>query len=416
MSWTPPPTEARPMLLRSFILVCTYNLSFNIAGPILPLYMASKGASPWLVGILLSATGILPLLFGIHVGALVDRYGITRVARTSSVLYLASALPLLTLPDPWIATLLFGLIHLAQQGLTVGTQASVAEWSTPATRAGAYGQYGFWVAAGNIAGPLIGGVLADHFGFIAAFGGMSATAAAAIAMTLHLCDPPRPRDGAITLSTAHSAALRVMRIHGLTTVLGIAFVAIGTQSLLQTYYPLFLEERGFTKSSIGTLFAIAHVASMVIRPLVGVFVDRFGSVRILMAATIIGSLGFGVIPCLDGLAAQAFASCLMGISTGFTQPITMTLIAGAVPPDMLGVALAVRLVAQRLSQVVGPIAFSAAVARYGLGAVFYGAAIILSLATAVIGRASPKLSQVGRPDATRPASSPAELEGARKTW
>jgi MFS family permease len=402
----PLPAEARRMLLRSFVLVCAYNLSFNIAGPILPLYMASRGASPWLVGILLSATGILSLIFGIHIGALVDRYGLTRVARVSSVLYLASTAPLILQPDPWTTTLLFALIHLSQQGLTVGTQASVAEWSTPATRAAAYGQYGFWVSAGNIAGPLVGGFLADHFGFVAAFTGMNLVVVASIAMTLRLSDPPRPRGDAIRLATAHAAAMQVIRIRGMTTVLGIAFVAIGTQSLLQTYYPLYLEGQGFRKSSIGTLFAIAHVASMVIRPLVGVFVERYGAVRILMAATLIGSAGFGIIPALAGFGPQAIATCLMGISTGFTQPITMTLIAGAVRPDMLGIALAVRLVAQRLSQVVGPIAFSAGVATYGLGAAFYGASMLLVAATGMIVRAAPKLAGVGAAGRSRPATRP----------
>jgi len=405
------------MLRRSYVLALAYMTAFNVATPILPLYLAEKGASPWLVGAMISASGLIPLLLGVHVGALVDRYGVVATTRLSALFFCASIVPLLLQPGAWTAAILYGVINLGHLGMTVANQTSVAQWSTPATRAKAYGYFTFWVSAGNVIGPIAGGFVADRFGFVAAFVIMLVVSAFSIAMSTRIIEPPAPAERTVSLANAHTAALGLLCLPGMAMVMFIAFLIIVPQSLKQTYYPLFLREHDFGKSLIGIIFAINHVAAMTVRPMLGELIRHHGAARVLIAATLFGSVGFTLIPTFPVLWAQFLATSFLGVSMGFTQPITMSLTAGAVDAGKLGIALGVRLTVQRVGMIAGPLLFGVGVARWGIGAGFYGAVIVLGVTTLIVARAAGRITAVtsrGRPsspETTRADEVPAPMAG-----
>jgi MFS family permease len=407
--------DARRMLRRSYVLALTYMTAFNVATPILPLYLAERGASPWLVGAMISTSGLIPLLLGVHVGALVDRYGVVATTRLSAAFFCASIVPLLTQPNAWTAAILYGVINLGHLGMTVANQASVAQWSTPSTRASAYGYFTFWVSAGNVIGPIAGGYTAERLGFAAAFVLMLAFSTFSVAMSSRIIEPAAPGERTVSLANAHTAAIGLLRLPGMAMVMFIAFLIIVPQSLKQTYYPLFLREHAFGKSLIGVIFAINHIAAMTVRPALGELIRRYGAARVLIAATLLGSVGFALIPTLPVLWAQILATIFLGASMGFTQPITMSLTAGAVDAGKLGVALGVRLTVQRVGMIAGPLLFGIGVARWGVGAGFYGAVIVLGITTMIVARFADRIAAVtdrGRrraADAGRPEDVPAPL-------
>jgi MFS family permease len=72
----------------------TFSTSvFSIGSVITPLYAYTMNPSPLLFGLVFSAAHVLPLLFSIHGGALMDRLGARRVMLACSVI--GALLPLL---------------------------------------------------------------------------------------------------------------------------------------------------------------------------------------------------------------------------------------------------------------------------------------------------------------------------------
>ena len=98
------------------------------------------------------------------------------------------------------------------------------------------------------------------------------------------------------------------------------------------------------------------------RPALGPNVARFGYGTLLVAATAMAAVALGVTPLLHTFWPLVLASGLMGISTGVTQPATMSMMAEAVGADFWGLAMGIRQVAQRSASVLSPIVFGVIIA------------------------------------------------------
>lgn len=70
-----PTVRPQRVLALSNRLAFTINLAWGVAVPIIPLFATNLGASPAAVGGVVSVSALLPLLLGLHGGALVDLHG-----------------------------------------------------------------------------------------------------------------------------------------------------------------------------------------------------------------------------------------------------------------------------------------------------------------------------------------------------
>src|SRR3970040_126285 len=79
---------------------------------------------------------------------------------------------------------------LGLTGLSARPQTLIAAWSRPAERARTYGFHSFWVSAGMVSGPLVGGLLVGVAGFGAPFLAARGCAVGICVLTRRL--PPAP--------------------------------------------------------------------------------------------------------------------------------------------------------------------------------------------------------------------------------
>jgi MFS family permease len=153
------------------------NLNDGVAWGLVPLYLATNGASVREIGLV---AGIYPFIWGVGqlpAGALSDRLG-RRPLVLWGMLIQGAAFGLLVTGDGHV-----GAAVAAAALLGVGTAlvyptllAAVADAVPPRERAWATGVYRFWRDTGLVAGALLGGIGAD-------VAGSSATLAAVAAVT-----------------------------------------------------------------------------------------------------------------------------------------------------------------------------------------------------------------------------------------
>ncbi|MBM3450026.1 MAG: MFS transporter [Armatimonadetes bacterium] len=397
---------AKGNLRRAFSLSVAYMVAFNIASPMLPLYLTAKGASPALVGAVLASSSVMPLLLGVSLGALVVVHGASRVSLASAILFAIATALFIPEPSPLWTAILFGLVNVGHLGMMIATQATVAGWSTLEERAAVYGQYTFWVSAGNVAGPILGGVVAERFGFGAAFAAMFGVSLVAIVAALRIADRPGGLPTGVTLATAYRAAFSLARDDGVAVILFISFLVVGAQSLQITFYPLLLQKGGLTAERIGVLVAILNFASMIVRPFLGVGVRRLGYAAILIGGNLVGAASYLLAIKAGSFAPHVGAAVVMGIAMGFIQPLTMSLMASSVAPPMLGLAMSARLTIQRLSLILGPLIFGFVVAATSVDVSFQAGAAILTTVALIVWRRAASLNR------SRPVAAP-RLETAR---
>src|SRR4029453_9142003 len=78
---------------------------FQIASVVIPLYAYTMNPSPLMFGLVFSAMQVLPFLFSIHAGALMDRLGARRVMLACTTL--GAIVPLFYTLAPWLWALVF---------------------------------------------------------------------------------------------------------------------------------------------------------------------------------------------------------------------------------------------------------------------------------------------------------------------
>lgn len=365
-------------MLRTFILGMTFVAGWHLTLPVIAIYAKALGAGPFLVGVTVSSTLVLPLFLAIFVGAIADLFGTRRLARVSALIF-TGGYALVALGDG-ISALIVGLAlaGLADIGLVVAAQTYVATHSTPETRDRNFGMLTVWMSLGGLAGPILGGSLTDLWGYQAPFAATAALGALAFAITWILPpDAQRPAGaGRASLTGPLRTAGEMLQQRAITVVLLTNAFMMFAFSLRASFVPIYLEAVGLSATLIGVIFSVNSFSSMAVRPTIGVVVRRFGYVPVFGFAIGLTVVALGLIPQLTTFWPLAAVMGMGGAAMGYVQPLAMSLIAGRAPAGSKGVSLGLRISVMQLAQVVAPVIFGAVVTGLGLAAAFYAGAIV----------------------------------------
>src|SRR5579864_6980379 len=386
--------EPRFLLRLNNLLQMLTNCAWYIGTPCIPLYLVSHGAS---VGTVAGLSGIAPLAVALHVGGLVDERGPTVVFVGSVVLFgLGGAMLTVFQGIPEVTTG-YTLLAVANIGLAVASQAVVAGASTDGTRIRNYGYYAVSYSAGAVFGPVIGGFLAGRFGYAAAFLAMTLLMAPSLAIALMLRVTPISGHQRVALSAVHTLVAAIVRAHGVGAILFVSGIMMCAQALQSTFYPLYLSKVGWSATLIGLAIAAISVASIAVRMLLASAVAWLGQTGALIGAMVLSAVAFAMTPFVRQFWPLVGVSALMGASLGFTQPLSMSLLAESVAQQFWGAAFGIRQSVQRAVGVLSPFAFGVASAARGVESAFYLGALVLFGAAGIMIRVSRGLGR--RPDA-----------------
>ncbi len=383
-------SEANPqfLLLLNNLLQLLTNCAWYVGTPFISLYLVSHGASVGAVGAVAGLSGIAPLAVGLHVGGLVDERGPTVVFVGSVALFGLGAAMLAAFPGFVEVTIAYTLLIASNIGLAVASQAVVAGASTDATRIRNYGYYTVAYSAGAVVGPVIGGYLAARFGYTAAFLTMALFMAPSLTVAAVMRVPPAVDRRIVAARAVHTVIGPILKERGVGAVMFVSAIMNCAQALQGTFYPLYLSHVGLSPTLIGLAIAAISVASMAVRMLLAGAVARLGQTGALVGAMALSGVAFAVTPIARQLVPLLGVSALMGASLGFTQPLSMSLLAESVAQPFWGAAFGIRQSVQRVAGIVSPFAFGIASAARGIESAFYLGALILFGAAGVMTRVS----------------------------
>jgi MFS family permease len=159
----PPRKRSASPLLAIFLIVTVDVLGFTIILPLLPFYSERLGASPTVVGEIVSIYAVCQLLAGPILGQWSDRIGRRPVLLLSQAGTLGGFFVLAFSTHIWMV-----FLSRAIDGLTAGNlsiaQAYISDVTTPANRAKSFAIIGVAFGFGFLVGPAISGFLA-RFGY-----------------------------------------------------------------------------------------------------------------------------------------------------------------------------------------------------------------------------------------------------------
>jgi MFS family permease len=376
----------------------TTIVAMTLLLPFLPLYVRELGVQdPAAVvqwsGIAYGATFFTAALTAPLWGALGDRYGRKSMLIRAS-LGMAVAMSLIGLAqNVWQLVglrLLTGLLG----GYSSGSNVLVAAQTPKGRSAWALGVLAAGIMAGNVAGPLLGGIAPDLIGIRSTFLVAGAVIFCAFLATSFLIKEQRSPRPAGTPAPARSTRAGVwaeVRNPGrvvalLVTAMMLMFATMSIEPIITVYVSALAPGSHAVSSIAGLVMAAGALGTIVSAPRLGRLADRVGHIPVicgcllasaallLVQATAVNNIELGILRFLMGL-------CLGGLLPAITAAIRHD-----VPRHGVGRILGYSISAQYVGQVTGPALGGFVGGHIGMRAVFLGTAVVLLVAAAVTWR------------------------------
>ncbi len=321
------------------------------------LAVLKQGHPDWVLGVLLSLYAVAPIVLSLWAGRLADRFGFHRpVTWAVGMAIVGAALPVLTQH----------LAALAVSGLLTGGAVSVAavaiqrEAGLMARDASDLKRVFSWVALGpalsNTLAPVIAGLLIDHVGFRAAFAFGAVLPLLAVAAAWRV-----PRQPALPAGEVHRPApghaFELLRLPVLRNLLLVNVAMAAAWDAHSFTVPVVGHARELSASAIGLVLGAFAIAATVVRLAISTWADRIDDRRALLAAMTLASAVLLVYPWLPGAAGMMVGSALLGLALGSVQPMVLSTLLQAAPPERQGQALALRMVFTNVATIAMPAGF-----------------------------------------------------------
>lgn len=355
----------KSFLLPIFLIVSVDILGMTIVLPLLPFYAEKYGASPFVVGLLVTTYALCQLFSGPMLGRISDRIGRRPMLLLSQIGTLVGFFILAYANSLWVI-----FVSRIIDGITAGNlslaQAYISDVSLPKDRAKSFAVIGIAFGLGFLIGPAISGYL-SQFGYSTPILAAAALSATSILCTYFLlpANPPVPEGSEAQADEAPAPPggerFGVMdwgkytgffRKPALAQALWrFAFFAFSFSTFVSGF-ALFAERRythhglPFGPKEVGYIYAYSGLLGILIQGgLIGRLVRRWGEEKLatigflsacvgyaflgvtyhvpaLLVAATFGSFGSGVLrPALTSLVSQRAGRKEQGIVLGLTQSL-----------------------------------------------------------------------------------------------
>ena len=339
--------------------------------PILPVYAQGMGASLSIVGVMLSAYGVMQLLLRIPTGLASDALGSRKpFVVLGVVLTVLGALVFIWAPSPSFLVVARAITGLAACGW-VAITVMYAAYYPPGQAARAIAGMGITNGLGQVIATYTGGVAADQFGWHAPFWMAAVTGTLGTALMLACREVKGPsRAGA-------GGALTLRRMWEVGT--SRTLLIVSTLSSLNTYatfttifgfVPVFARDLGATRGELGLLTAVSLIPFTLAQPLAARMTERFG-----FRLTVFTGLALsGVMTLLTPLAGNFVALVALQLVAGFGRGLLgvalMSLAILSVDQRERATAMGVYQAVYAIGMFLGPLVGGVIGEHAGLGAVF----------------------------------------------
>ena len=357
------------------LAILTHSV-FNGSRMLVSLYAIHLYASPFTVGALMSFYAILPMLFAVSAGRLVDRVGARWPMFGGSVsVALGTLLPFVwpRLETLYAASTLIGTGFMV---FHVAVNQVVGALGRSDDRAANFSWLALGFSVSGTLGPLLTGFAIDSIGHARTFLLLFLFPLPPL-IVLWLNRPALPR-AKERKADAERRVMDLLRNRELRRV----FIASGLLSMAWDLYtfviPIYGSRIGLSASTIGVIMGTFAIATFAVRLVMPLLVRRVKEWHTVTAALLIAAGSYSLFPFFASVPLLMTLSFVLGIGLGCSQPMVMALLYNTSPPGRQGEAVGVRTTVMNASHTVLPLAFGALGAALGMGPVFWSMAGLLA--------------------------------------
>ncbi|MET9918560.1 MFS transporter [Streptomyces sp. NPDC006435] len=397
----------RGWLLRLVIAFAFAQGAVSMARPAVSYRALALGADARAIGVIAGVYALLPLFAAVPLGRRTDHgrcapllpFGVVLIAGGCALSGTAGSLPAMA---AWSGVM--GLGHLC---FVIGAQSLVARQSAPAEQDRNFGHFTIGASLGQLVGPIAAGYLiSERDGAMARTSALALIVSAAVAaVSLGSLRRIEHRTGAAARRAESPARVpvgRILRSRGVPAGIFISLAVLSATDILTAYLPVVGEHRGIAPATVGLLLSLRAAATIACRLVMTPMLRVLGRTALLTTTCLLAGVLCAGIALPVPVAALAVMLAVLGFCLGVGQPLSMTTVVRAAPPEARSTALALRLTGNRLGQVAAPASAGLIAGVAGTAAPFVMLGVLL-LAAAGLGARGDR----PREDDPAPAAVPA---------
>src|SRR5919202_4250017 len=399
----------RSPLLPIFLIVVVDILGLTIMLPLLPFYAERFGASPAVVGLLVSSYALCQLVAGPALGSISAQMGRKPVLIVSQMGTFVGFLILAAANSLWVVFAARIIDGLTAGNLSIA-QAYIADVTTPKDRARSFAVIGIAFGIGFLVGPGVSGSLSAHYGFHVPILCAAGLSLASILGTTFLLPavPPRPEgeQPAAPLAPVQEeeapvapggkrlrildwgAYVRYFQKPVLGGLLWEFFLFTFAFASFTGGFALFAERRfswqgmPFGPKQVGYVFTYSGLLGILVQGSLrsGWPVRLFGEVRLVTFGFASAALGYAALGLSHSVPTLLLAATFSSVGNGLIRPALTSLITQQVGRGEQGVVLGLNQSLMSIAQIVGPAIAGALIDRGWLSPWAFWTALILLVA------------------------------------
>jgi predicted MFS family arabinose efflux permease len=227
----------------------------------------------------------------------------------------------------------------------------------------------------NSAGPLIAGFALDSAGHVLAF--------LYVAICFMLPVGMLAAWGGMLPRGRHNPApamnlRRTLTNPGVWPVLAASSLAQSGLDIFQFYIPVYGNAHGLSASAIGIVIGMCAVGGFAARMILPPLIARLKEEKVLAYALVLGGLSLVAVPFVTTAVALSIIAFFFGFGLNVSQPISFMIMYARSPAGRSGEALGVRFAVDNATKLVAPVIFGALAAAFGVAALFWINAAMLT--------------------------------------
>ena len=350
----------RSPLIPLFLIVLIDVLGMTIILPLLPFYSESLGASPFVIGLLVSVYGLCQFISGPILGQASDKVGRKKILVLSQIGTCIGFI-MLALSNNLFWVFLARIIDGITAGNISVAQAYIADVTEPKDRTQAFGMLGSAFSLGFMIGPALAGFLSDYGPhapiYLAAF--LSFTSFMATLTILPNTEIHKATEPGQKLAAKN--ILKFLRKKEVAPYLVQFFVFIFAFAFFMSGFAMFLGERfqfegkAFGIKEVGYVFTFMGTVSLIVQMgFLKKLSTKFGESNLVIMGFLSMAIGYFIIGetltlpfLLTAITISSFGSCIL-------RPSLTSQITKHVSRDQQGAVLGVAQSLQSIAQVMAP--------------------------------------------------------------
>ncbi len=356
-------------------------LGVGIILPLLPLYAENMGATGIWIGIIFAGFSISRAMVVPIIGRLSDRSG-----RKLFICIGLFSYAIISLGYIWAGNVsqlaLVRLIQGAAAGMIIPiAQAYVGDISPEGEEGKWMGYFHAAFFAGFGVGPLMGGILTDHFGMNVAFSTMGGLNL--LAFLIAILFLPEIRQGKMAANPHLS--FKEMSTSGMVKGLFSFRLSFSLgRGAFSCFLPIFAAIYiGLSPTLIGILLAVNILLMALLQVYSGNIADRFNRRALVVLGSLIGLTFLALIPLTDSFWQLLGLCALQGLGGAISLPAASALIVDEGRKFGMGSTIAVFTLAMSIGMTIGPLLGGVAADFVSINSVFYFAAGIGLIGTSL---------------------------------